>query len=189
MNKKDNLERGGVPAVRENTEGAGFSDLADAPVTRARAIKMFGATAAAGAFALFTGGTAEAGERDRRRRRRRRRRARLRRQRNVTSTNTDNGVVNFGDTTVGSPLTEFVDIKNNGPDSVTIDPTVVGSGFTLADLSGIDLTLEPGETVSIPVIVDALSSGVKTGELRILDDADGLLLEKVDLVADVNVLP
>jgi hypothetical protein len=164
--------------------------LADQPITRARAIKLAGAMGAAGAFALFTGGTAEAGERDRRRRRRlRRRRARLRRQRNVTSTNTDNGVVNFGDTTVGSPLTEFVDIKNNGPDSVTIDPTVVGSGFTLADLSGIDLTLEPGETVSIPVIVDALSSGVKTGELRILDDADGLLLETVDLVADVNVLP
>ena len=32
--------------------------LADAPVTRARAIKLFGATAAAGAFAAFTGGTA-----------------------------------------------------------------------------------------------------------------------------------
>jgi hypothetical protein len=171
---------GGLPVPLEGP--------AEERITRARAIKLAGAMVGTGAFALLLPDEADALSR-RQRRRRRLRRRRQRRQNNVTSTNTDNGVVNFGDTTVGSPLTKFVDIKNNGPDSVTIDPTVVGSGFTLADLSGIDLTLEPGETVSIPVIVDALSSGVKTGELRILDDADGLLLETVDLVADVNVLP
>jgi Abnormal spindle-like microcephaly-assoc'd, ASPM-SPD-2-Hydin len=172
---------GDLPVPFETGEG-----LAEERITRARAIKLAGAMGATGAFALFAGGTAEAGERDRRRRRRRRRRARLRRQRNVTTTNTDNGVVNFGNTTVGAPVTRFVEVKNNGPDSVTLEPTLVGDGFSLVNTDPIEIA--SGDTVRIPVVLNALEEGVQTGTLRLVDARDGLLLEVVDLVGDVDVL-
>ncbi len=158
-----------------------FEGIAEEPITRARAIKLAGATIAGGAFSIFWGAdVAEA--RPNRRRRRRRRRIRRRRQNNVTSTET----TNFGSTTVGSPLTEFVEVTNNGPDSVTLSPTVVGDGFELVDTG--DVTVASGETVRIPVVLNALEEGVQTGTLRLVDARDGLLLEAVDLVGDVNVL-
>jgi len=157
-----------------------FERIAEERITRARAIKLAGAMGATGAFALFTGGTAEARPNRRRRRRRRRRR-----QRAVTS---DQSTINFGDTILNVPATEFVTITNEGDTPVTINPTLVGDGFTLGDLSGLDLTLEAGESVKIPVILNALEEGVKTGKLRILDARDGLVLEVVELVGEVNVL-
>ncbi len=164
--------------------------LAEERVTRARAIKLAGAMVGTGAFALLLPDEADAlTRRQRRRRRLRRRRARQRRQNNVTS---EQSTVNFGGTTVGTPVTESVDVTNNGTEPVTITPTVVGDGFTLADAG--DITLQPGETVSVPVIfapqVGAEAGDINTGELRLADAADGLLLEAVDLVGTVvNVLP
>lgn len=154
--------------------------LADQPVTRARALKLLGATATAGAFAAFAGGAAEARPNRKRRRRRRRRR----RQAAVTS---PQPTVNFGDTTVGAPSPAVtIPVTNEGNTPVTIDPTVVGDGFTLGDLSGLDLTLDPGETVQIPVTLNALEEGVQTGELQVRDASDGLLLETVDLTGNVT---
>ncbi len=162
--------------------------VAEERITRARAIKLAGAMVGTGAFALLLPDEADALTR-RQRRKRRRRRARQRRQNNVTS---EQSTVNFGGTTVGTPVTESVDVTNNGTEPVTITPTVVGDGFTLADAG--DITLQPGETVSVPVIfapqVGAEAGDINTGELRLADAADGLLLEAVDLVGTVvNVLP
>lgn len=167
---------GGLPVPLEG--------VAETPVTRARAIKLFGAMGAAGAFAAFTGGTAEAGERDRRRRRRRRRR-RIRRQRqnNVT---TDQSTVNFGDTTLGAPVTRTVEVTNDGNTPVTIDPQLIGDGFTLLDTDPI--VVDAGETRLVDVVFNPLRDGVSTGTLRLVDARDGLVLEVVDLVGNVDVL-
>ena len=173
---------GDLPVPFEQGEG-----LAETPVSRARAIKLLGAMGATGAFALFTGGTAEAGERDRRRRRRRRRRARLRRQRNVT-TNTENSTIDFGDVSVVDlPVTRPVTVTNNGDVPVTVRP-VVGDGFTLVDADGNEIA--DGDTIRIPakdsVQLDVvLTELVSSGTLELVDVRDGLVLETVDLVADV----
>jgi hypothetical protein len=134
---------------------------------------------ATGAFALVAGGTAEA--RPNRRRRRRRRRLR-RRRRNVTTTNntTDNSTVNFGDSLVGTPVTEVVTIENNGPDSVTLRPEIAGGGFTLVD-DGL-ITIAPGQTAVLPVVFNPLSGGAQTGNLQLVDVDDGLVLEDIDLL-------
>ena len=165
---------------------APLEGLAEERVTRARAIKLAGAMMGTGAFTLFTGGTAEA--RPNRRRRRRRRRIRRRRQAAVTS---PQPVVNVGGTTVGgTPVSTTIPITNEGNTPVTIDPTVVGDRFTLGDLSGTDLTIQPGDTLDIPVIftpqVGDVAGDVSTGELQVRDAADGLLLETVDLTGNVT---
>ena len=158
--------------------------LAEERITRARAIKLAGAMVGTGAFALLLPDEADALTRaQRRRRRRRRRRARLRRQRNVTTTNntTDGTTVNFGGTPVSGPaLTQPVTIANNGPDSVTLRPEIVGDGFTLVNADPI--TIAPGETAVLPVIFDPLSGGAQTGNLRLVDVDDGLVLEDIDLL-------
>ena len=185
MNENNDVARGGVPAVRENTGGVGFSDLADAPVTRARAIKLAGATVAAGALAAFWPAEADALTPQQRRRRRRRRRLRARRRRQAAVVSNP-ATVNFGDTTVGTPVTEPVQVTNNGTTPVTLQPTVVGDGFTLADTGNI--TLAPGETATVPVVFNPLQEGVSTGELRLVDARDGLVVETVDLLGNgVNV--
>ena len=176
---------GGLPVPLEPGEG-----LADQPITRARAIKLAGALVGTGAFALFLPDEADAADRKRRRRRQRRRRARQRRQSAVNSTQ-PGGTLNFGDVVVNPNLPlplQTVTIENNGGTPVTIDPRVVGDGFSLGDIDNLDLVLEPGTSVDIPVVVDALTDGVKTGELMILDGSDGLLLETVDLVANVDAV-
>ncbi len=179
-----------LPVPFEPGEG-----LAEERVTRARAIKLLGAMGATGAFALFTGGTAEAGERDRRRRRRRRRRLRRRRQNNVT---TNNSTVDFGDNLVdadllGGPITRDIEVANNSDVPVTIRRELVdANGFTLLDASGTPIA--NGSTIRIPAngtrditvgLTDLLGSGLQTGTLRLVDARDGLVLETIDLVADV----
>ena len=182
VNKRNSLERGGVPAVREDTEMVGFSDLADTPITRTRAIKLAGAAVTAGAFAIIWGADeADALTRAQRRRRRRRRRLR-RRRRNVTTTNntTDGTTVNFGGTQLGTPLTETVTIANNGPDTVTLRPEIAGGGFSLVDTDPI--TIAPGDTADLGVIFDPLGGGLSTGTLRLVDARDGVVLEDIDLL-------
>jgi hypothetical protein len=166
---------GDLPVPFEPGEG-----LAEERVTRARAIKLLGAMGATGAFALFTGGTAEAGERDRRRRRRRRRRLR-RRRRNVTTTNTttETSTVNFGSPL--APTTVPVTIANNGPDDVTLKPTIVGEGFSLANTDPI--TIKAGDTAVLPVTFDPRNiDGAQTGNLKLVDVADKVVLEDIDLL-------
>jgi hypothetical protein len=163
---------GDLPVPFEQGEG-----LAETPVTRARAIKLLGAMGATGAFALVAGGTAEARPNRRRRRRRRLRR----RRRNVTTTNTttDNSTVNFGSPLV--PTTVPVTIANNGPDTVTLNPTIVGEGFSLANTDPI--IIEAGETAILPVIFDPVNvDGAQTGNLRLVDARDGLVLEDIELL-------
>jgi hypothetical protein len=167
---------GGLPVPLEGP--------AEERITRARAIKLAGAMVGTGAFALLLPDEADAASRRQRRRRRlRRRRARQRRQNNVTS---EESTINFGDTLVDAPVTRFVEVTNNGPDSVTLEPTLVGDGFSLVNTDPI--TVASGDTVRIPVVLDALEEGIQTGTLRLVDARDGLLLEAVDLVGDVNVL-
>ncbi len=171
---------GDLPVPFEPGEG-----LADQPITRSRAIKLFGATIAGGALIAFLPAEADARPNRRQRRKRRERRARRRRRRAVTS---DQSTINFGDTNVGAPLTEIVTITNEGDVPVTIDPQLVGNGFKLGNLSGLDLTLEAGESVEIPVILNALNGGVQDGTLTIVDARDGLVLEVVELVGNVDVI-
>jgi hypothetical protein len=167
---------GDLPVPFEPGEG-----LAEERVTRARAIKLLGAIGATGAFALFTGGPADALTRAQRRRRRRRRLRR--RRRNVTTTNTsstgDTSTVTFGDSLVGVPATETVTIENIGPDEVTITPELVGGNFSLVNTDPI--TIAGGETAKLDVIFNPLSVGDKTGTLRLLDDSDDLVLEVIEL--------
>jgi hypothetical protein len=169
---------GDLPVPFEPGEG-----LADQPITRARAIKLAGATVAAGAFAAFMPDAAEARPNRKGRRRRRRRR-----RRNVTTTNntTDNSTVNFGDSLVGTPVTEAVTVTNNGPDSVTLNPTIVGDGFRLVDTDPI--IVGAGESRIVEVIFDPLSGGVSTGNLRLVDARDGLVLEDIELLG-TGLLP
>ena len=163
--------------------------LADQPITRARAIKLAGAMVGTGAFALLLPDEADAlTRRQRRRRRRRRRRARLRRQRNVT-TNTENSTIDFGDVTA-LPDSETVTVTNNGDVPVTVRP-VVGDGFTLLDADGNEIA--DGDTIRIPAndsvdLVLRLDELVSSGTLQLVDVRDGLVLETVDLVADVTAL-
>jgi hypothetical protein len=172
---------GDLPVPFEPGEG-----LAEERITRARAIKLAGAMGAAGAFALFTGGAAEAGERDRRRRRRRLRRRRIRQRRNNITTNTDNSTIDFGDVDLGDLLNlpvERVEVFNNGETPVTLNPTVVGRGFTLVDDAPI--TIGAGESEFVDVTVTRLLTDGAAGQLKLVDARDNVVLETVDLLADV----
>ncbi len=159
--------------------------LAEERITRARAIKFAGATITAGALAFLLPDEADALTRKQRRRRRRRRTAaRRRRQNNVTS---DSSTVTFGDTVLNTPSpAENVTITNDGTTPVTLRPEVVGDGFTVAPtFPGIDgFTLAPGASIDVPVIFTPDVSGPSTGELRIVDAADGLLVETVELIGE-----
>ncbi len=159
--------------------------LAEERITRARAIKFAGATITAGALAFLLPDEADALTRKQRRRRRRRRAAaRRRRQNNVTS---DSSTVTFGDTVLNTPSpAENVTITNDGTTPVTLRPEVVGDGFTVAPtFPGIGgFTLVPGASIDVPVIFTPDVSGPSTGELRIVDAADGLLVETVELVGE-----
>ena len=158
--------------------------LAEERITRARAIKLAGAAVAGGAFSIFWGADVAEARPNRRRRRRRRRRLR-RRRRNVTTTNntTDNSTVNFGDSLVGTPVTETVEVTNNGDTPVTIRPEIAGDGFSLVDSS--EITLLPGETADVDVVFlpNANDVGqVTTGTLKLVDVDDGLVLENIELL-------
>jgi hypothetical protein len=175
-------EGGEIRPPQGDLEGIAFDDLSagltDVTITRSRAIKLAGAALAGSALTLLW--PAEADARNRRRRRARRARRRRKRKRAVVA---DTNVVNI--TVPGAVGTEIVRVTNNGNTPVTIDPQLVGDGFTLGDLSGLDLTLDAdGGFVDIPVLVDdvdLLTDG--EGLLNILDDADGLVLEVIELDA------
>jgi hypothetical protein len=167
-------EDGEIRPSREELE-AGFSDLGDVTITRSRAIKLAGAALAGGAFSLFWAPEADA--RTNKNKRRRRRRARARRRRRRAAIVATPSVVNI--TIPGAGGAELVTVTNNGTTPVTISPEVVGDGFTLGDLSGLDLELDPnGGFVNIPVIATA---DAEEGVLNIRDASDDLILEVVEL--------
>jgi len=121
-----NTNRDGRVRLSPNEPEIGSLDdaagLADAPVTRARAIKLFGAAIVVGALVAFL--PDEAGARPNRRKRRRRKR-----QAAITS---NPSTVTFGNTVVNTPSpAENVTITNDGTTPVTLTPTVVGDGFTI----------------------------------------------------------
>ena len=165
---------------------APLEGLAEERITRARAIKLAGATITAGGLAMFLG-TDEADALTRRQRRRRRRR-RIRQRRNNVTTNTENSTIDFGDVSVVElPVTRTVTVTNNGDVPVTVRP-VVGDGFTLLDADGNEIADD--DTIRIPandaVELDVvLTELVSSGTLELVDVRDGLVLETVDLVADV----
>ena len=162
------------PEIRLLDDAAG---LADAPVTRARAIKLFGAAIVVGALVAFL--PDEAGARPNRRKRRRRKR-----QAAITS---NPSTVTFGNTVVNTPSpAENVTITNDGTTPVTLTPTVVGDGFTIdPTFPGIDgFRLAPGASIDVPVIFTPEVGGPSTGGLTIVDAADGLLVETVKLVGE-----
>jgi hypothetical protein len=160
VNKPDRLEGSGVSAVNQDT-GAG---LAEARVTRARAIKLLGAVAGTGAFALLLPDEADARKRKRRRRRRRARVA------PTTPTPITLNVAPGG----GGVLNPSIDITNPSPDTpLTISEVRVidsdGSVIDTAPLVGGPVTLRPRETATITPNL----SGLTVTELL---DADGLRL-------------
>lgn len=177
MNKRDSLERGGVPAVRENTEGVGFSNLAEAPVTRARAMKLFGATIAGGALMAILPDEADA-RRRKRRRRRRRRRARVNQPTPVTLVPGDN----------------TISITNPSPDKpLTISGVKVidsdGSVISTRPLVGGPITLQPGQT--LPVTVNLGADDLLNADGLRLIDGGGVPITVVDengvVVGDIDV--
>ncbi len=162
------------PEIGSLDDAAG---LADAPVTRARAIKLFGAAIAGGALVAFLPDEASARPNRRKKRRRKRQAA-------VTS---NPSTVTFGNTVVGTPSpAENVTITNDGTTPVTLTPTVVGDGFTIdPTFPGIDgFTLAPGASLAVPVIFTPGVEGPSTGELRIFEGADRLLVETVNVVGE-----
>ena len=83
--------------------------------------------------------------------------------------------VNFGGTVVNTPSpAENVTTTNSGPTPVTLRPEVVGDGFSLLD--GSDITLAPGETARVPVTFTPAEERVQTGNLRLVDVRDGLVV-------------
>jgi hypothetical protein len=165
----------------EPFDAASAASLADVRVTRSQAIKLAGLGVAGFLFTLILPDEADALNRRKRRRRRRRRM----RQRAITS---NPSTVNFGDVTIGTPLTEGVTITNNGTTPVTLRPEVVGDGFTLVDAS--NFTLDPGESDVVDVVFTPDVGGVSTGTLRLIDVRDGLVVESVDLLGEgVSVTP
>jgi len=169
--------------TKRTDDGVGrpLAGLAEERVTRARAIKLAGAMVGTGAFALLLPDEADAANRRQRRRRRRRKKLRARRRRQAAVTSPQPTVPVNENPTV-------VPIKNEGDTTVNIVPQVSGGGFELGDLSAVDLSLAPGQTALVPVTFTPQVGdlGVQTGELRILDGSDGLLLETVTLTADVT---
>ncbi len=153
---------GDLPVPSEPGEG-----LSDQRITRARAIKLAGATVAAGAFAAFVADDADARPNRRRRRRRRRRQ----RRNNVT---TDTSIVNI--TTPGEVVP--VTVTNNGTTPVTITPQLVGDGFSLVNANDAEFQLLPGASRLVEVTGTNLAGN---GVLNIRDASDGLILEVVDL--------
>ncbi|MCA1688765.1 MAG: hypothetical protein LC714_09325 [Actinobacteria bacterium] len=148
-------EGGEIRPSREELNVSSFDDLSEGltDVTITRSRAIKLAGAALAGSALTILWPGEADAANRKRRRRRRRR---RRKAAVTS---DPSTMTFGDTVVG--------------DGFTIAPTFPGiDGFTLA----------PGTSIDVPVIFTPEVTGPSTGTLRILEGADDLLVETVDLI-------
>jgi hypothetical protein len=104
---------------------------------------------------------------------------------------TSTSTVTFGNITVGNnPLPQEVTIKNNTGKELTVQPTVVGDGFTLVEEDAIKLAPEGQDGDTEVVQIDLLSDilGDLLGDLDRLDldgvltfvDQDGNVLELVD---------
>ena len=175
-------EGGELRPPQGELEDRSFGDLAvgltDMTITRSRAIKLAGAALAGSALTILWPGEADAANRKKRRRRRRRRKAA------VTS---NSSPTTFPDTVVNIPSQPAdVTITNGGTTSVTLTPEVVGDGFTIAPtFPGINgFTLAPGVSIDVPVIFTPEVIGPSTGTLRILEGADNLLVETVELIGE-----
>jgi hypothetical protein len=168
---------GGLPAPLEG--------LAEERITRARAIKLAGATITAGALALVLPDDADALTRRQRRQRRRRRKRRIRQRRNNIRTDTENSTVDFGDvdiTNLANLPVRRVEVFNDGNTPVTLNPTVVGEGFTLVDDAPI--TIGAGESEFVDVTVTRLLTDGAAGQLKLVDADDNVVLETLDLTVD-----
>jgi hypothetical protein len=138
--------------------------LADGTITRARAIKLAGATLLGGALTVLW--TDEADARRRRRKKRRRRKARVtptpstlpQQQQDALGNPVANEIVlSVTNPSDSKPLT-ISDVKLLGAEGAVVDPTV-------------PVTIAPGATVDIPITVtyDPSSPLVDAGELRLYD--------------------
>jgi hypothetical protein len=174
----DGLARRPGAGLEAASLGDGADGLSRTPITRAQALKLVGAAAAGTAITLIWPGEADADARSRRRRRRRRRKRRA-----VTS---NPSTVNFGDTTVGAPVTRVVEITNDGNTDLFLRPELVGDNFSIADAGILDgFNLEAGETIEIPVIFTPDILGNSEGLLNlVVEDGvdDGLVVEKINLL-------
>jgi len=179
MRKKRN--DGDLPVPFEPGEG-----LADRPITRARAIKLFGATIAGGALMAILPDEADARKK---RRRRRRRRPRRRRAQVAPPTTTPITLV---------PGDNIINITNLSPDKpLTISEVKVidgdGSVISTQPLVGGPVTIQPGDTAPITVDLSGLSATdlLNADGLRLIDER-GVPITVVDengvVVGDIDVL-
>ena len=85
--------------------------------------------------------------------------------------------LNFGNVQVGSTLSLSETITNSGGMSVTISQaTPSGTGVTLSGLS-VPVTLNPGQTATLTLNFAPLSSGILSGGLSLVSDADNPTLD------------
>jgi len=74
--------------------------------------------------------------------------------------------LSFGDVTVGKSSSQALKVTNAGNSSITITRSAVtGSGFSVSGLSA--LTLQPGQSDSVPVVFAPASTGSVSGNISI----------------------
>jgi hypothetical protein len=82
------------------------------------------------------------------------------------------GVLDFGGTTVGAPLTRTLTVRNLGTADLTLGTPNVPAGFMLAGGPLTD-TLVPGAEISTPLVLEAAASGSYSGTLALpTNDSD-----------------
>ncbi len=84
---------------------------------------------------------------------------------NMTDILNNSGSAQFGTTVVGSPITKTFIISNTGQTDLTLTPPItVPTGFSIANSFG-NTTLATGEQTTFIVQLDAISTGLYSGEL------------------------
>jgi hypothetical protein len=85
----------------------------------------------------------------------------------------NSGSVNFGATSLGTPVSKTFRVKNVGAGSLTVQPVSVPSGFTVTSNIPADTMLASGAEVTFTVRLDATSAGAPSGLLSFVNsDAD-----------------
>jgi hypothetical protein len=79
--------------------------------------------------------------------------------------------ISFGDVIILVPVTQTVTLSSTGTEAVTVNSaTLSGTGFTLSGAT-FPLTIDPGQSVTLTVLLDLLSTGAASGQLTIVSDS------------------
>jgi uncharacterized delta-60 repeat protein len=82
--------------------------------------------------------------------------------------------IDFGSTTVGTPISKVFNIKNIGTDDLTLTNPIslTGTGFELLSSTFTDTTLAPGEVTSFRLTLAATELGAASGTLSFANNDD-----------------